>query len=573
MRYGHDSLEHRQCGGGGPPFGVRAAMNLVVLAICAGVCGAQVQQETPKPVDSGLSQVSPKPDAPQPADNGSAQTASRPEAPKPADTGFSKLTEFKGLDTVVSVRVSDMELAQALRLLHDASGINFAMGAEVRGKVTCSIKDKTARTVLNAFLEPNGYDYVEKDGVLIIQSASKRAKPETPPPGMQQGKIVRRSFTIPYLGSEILTDVVGGVESGGGGSTTVAQPAASKPMDQVIREMLSPAGKMVFYDREHLIIVEDYEQIIQNIADLVEQLWAVPAQIYIDSKLLEVDLNDDSAMGLQWQVAADPANRTNFPSTSSTSIVPNPLLSGNPGTALGGYTPTVPTFSGQSGNGFIFGISNQHVDIFLTALAARSRVDTRSNPRLLVVNHRKATIVAGEEVPYLTSIQSTGAEPIQTYSFKEVAVHLEVTPHASEDGMIFMDVHPTVKNVIGYTGSPAQPVLSVREASTSVVMPDATTLIIGGLLKRDVNKSWQEVPFLSRIPLIGWLFQQKAASDEKDDLIFLVNPRIVTPKLMKELARQNNAARLHDDMDARKSLRYAEPPEHSGESPADKSKW
>ncbi len=553
MRYAHESLKHKQCGG--PPFGVRAAMYLAALAVCAGVCGAQAQQEAPKPADNSL-----------------AQAASDPEAPKLADTGFTKPAEAKGLDTIVSVRVSEMDLGQALRLLHDASGINFAMGADVKGKVTCSIKDKAARTVLNAFLEPNGYDYVEKDGVLLIQPASKKPKPEAPPPGVQLGKIIRRSFTIPYLGTEVLSDVVGGVESSGG-SATVSQTSASKPMDQVIREMLSPTGKMVFYDREHLIIVEDYEQNIQNIADLVEQLWAVPMQVYIDSKLLEVDLNDDNAMGIQWQLAADPATRSDYPSTSTTSIVPNPLLFGNPGTALGGYSPTVPTFSGQNGNGFIFGISNKNLDVFLSALAARSRVDTRSNPRLLVVNHRRATIVAGEEVPYLTSIQSTGAEPIQTYSFKEVAVHLEVTPHASEDGMIFMDVHPTVKNVIGYTGSPAQPVLSVREASTSVVMPDATTLIIGGLLKRDVNKSWQEVPFLSRIPIIGWLFQQKAASDEKDDLIFLVNPRIVTSRLMKELARQNNAARLQDELDARKSLRYAEPPEHSGESPADKSKW
>jgi type II secretory pathway component GspD/PulD (secretin) len=211
--------------------------------------------------------------------------------------------------------------------------------------------------------------------------------------------------------------------------------------------------------------------------------------------------------------------------------------------------------------------------VFLTALAGRSRVDTRSSPRLLVVNHRKATIVAGEEVPYLTSIQSTGALPIQTYSFKEVAVHLEVTPHASEEGVIFLDVHPTVKNVIGYTGSPAQPVLSVREASTSVVMPDGTTLIIGGLLKRDINKNWQEVPFLARIPLIGWLFQQKAASDEKNDLIFLVNPRIVTPKLMTELAKQNNAARLPEDLNVQKNVRYPEPPDHVGESPANKPKW
>jgi type IV pilus secretin PilQ/predicted competence protein len=534
-------MKHRRSGGK-LPSGVRAAMCMVVLAAFGGVCGAQQEQE----------------------------------APKPADTGFAsadaKQAEYKGLDTVVSFRVSDMDLAQALRLLHDASGVNFAMSGEVKGKVTCSIKDKTARTVLNAFLEPNGYDYVEKDGVLIIQTSRKIPTPASPAPGMQQGKIIRRSFTIPYLGNEVLTDVVGGVEAGGG-TATAAQPVAAKPMDQVIREMLSPAGKMVFYDREHLLIIEDYEQVIQNVATLVEQLWAVPMQVFIDAKLLEVDLTTDLALGVQWQSAEPPANRSNYPITTSTTIVPNGLLTGNPGTAWGGYSPAVPTFTGQSGPGFVYGFSNQHLDVFLSALAARGRVDTRSNPRLLVVNHRRATIVAGEEVPYLTSIQSTGALPIQTYSFKEVAVHLEVTPHASEDGMIFMDVHPTVKNVIAYTGSPAQPVLSVREASTSVVMPDATTLIIGGLLKRNINKSWQEVPFLARIPLIGWLFQQKASSDEKDDLIFLVNPRIVTPKLIKELAQQNNAERLRQDLDSRKSLRNAEPPEHPGESPADKPKW
>jgi type II secretory pathway component GspD/PulD (secretin) len=176
-------------------------------------------------------------------------------------------------------------------------------------------------------------------------------------------------------------------------------------------------------------------------------------------------------------------------------------------------------------------------------------------------------------VPYLTSIQSTGALPIQTYSFKEVAVHLEVTPHASEDGMIFLDVHPTVKTVLYYTGSPAQPVLSVREASTSVVMPDGTTLIIGGLQARDINKQFQEVPLLARIPLLGWLFQQNAYADTKNDLIFLVNPRILTPKLMKELAKQNNATKLHEEMDLRNNMRVPEPLEIPGESPADKPKW
>jgi type II secretory pathway component GspD/PulD (secretin) len=73
--------------------------------------------------------------------------------------------------------------------------------------------------------------------------------------------------------------------------------------------------------------------------------------------------------------------------------------------------------------------------------------------------------------------------------------------------------------------------------------------------------------------VLGWLFQQKSSADTKNDLVFLVNPRILTPKLMKELARDNNAARLREDMDFRNSQRTAEPLEHVGESPADKPKW
>ena len=543
MGNGCDSIKAKQCGGSHLPSGVRATMCMVVLAACAGVCRAQ--DEAPKPVDTGFTRAGPS-DA-----------------------------ERKGLDTIVSVRVNDMELGQALRLLHDASGINFAMGDQIKGKVTCTINDKSARTVLNAFLEPNGYAYIERDGVLIITTADKVPKPppQAPAASMPLAKIIHRAFTIPYLGNEVLSDVVGGIEGGGGGTTTAPQAALGKPVDEIIREMLSPTGKMIFYERQHLIIIEDYEPVVQKVADLVEQLWSVPSQVFIDAKLLEVELDNDSSLGLQWQAASAPASRFNFPSSTTTTIVPNGLLTGNQGTGVGGFTPAVPTFAGQTGSGFTFGISNQHLDVFLSALAARTRVDTRSNPRLLVVNHRKATIVAGEEVPYLTSIQSTGALPIQTYSFKEVAVHLEVTPHASEDGMIFLDVHPTVKNVISFIGSPPQPVLSVREASTSVVMPDGTTLVIGGLLKRNISKQFQEVPFLSRIPLLGWLFQQKSFADEKNDLIFLVNPRILTSKLMKELAKQNNAEKLQEEMDFRKSLRNAEPPEHPGESPADNSKW
>ena len=71
-------------------------------------------------------------------------------------------------------------------------------------------------------------------------------------------------------------------------------------------------------------------------------------------------------------------------------------------------------------------------------------------------------IIVGQEIPYLSSTESGTANPVNTYEFKEVAVRMEVTPHVSEDGRIFLDVHPQVKSLIGYQGDPPQPVLSTR---------------------------------------------------------------------------------------------------------------
>jgi type II secretory pathway component GspD/PulD (secretin) len=105
--------------------------------------------------------------------------------------------------------------------------------------------------------------------------------------------------------------------------------------------------------------------------------------------------------------------------------------------------------------------------------------------------------------------------------------------------MIFMDVHPVVKNVIGYTDAPPQPILSIREALTNVVMQDGTTLVIGGLKGNNINNKRSETPYLARIPLIGLLFQQRNDSTQKADLLFLPSPRLLTPELMKQVIAQN----------------------------------
>jgi general secretion pathway protein D len=285
-------------------------------------------------------------------------------------------------------------------------------------------------------------------------------------------------------------------------------------------------------------VIEDDETIIEQIDEFVKILWTVPKQIAIDSKLLEITLNDDESLGLKWDAKA--------------------TVEGHSSVVASAASPNTPGFDATSF--FTFGISSNNLNATLQALAVRKRADLRSNPRVLVMNHRTATIVVGEEIPYLSSVQSTGAQPINTYDFKQATLRLEVTPHVGEGDVIFMDVHPTIKSVIDYIGTPRQPVLSVREAATNVAVNSGTTLIIGGLVQRNIQHSWSETPYLARVPLVGLLFSQKQNTDAKTDLLFLLCPRVVTPEAMREMVEGSK-------------MLTTEPLPHNGESSPANPKW
>ena len=445
-----------------------------------------------------------------------------------------------GLNTLVDVNVQEQDLPQVVRLLAWQSGVNVMMGKEVQGTVTCSLTRVTVKDALSAILQSNGYEIAQAGSVLVVSPLAKKGERVVQP----QAKIVRKTFRLPYTGME--ADFT--PSTGSEGYTAPVTKGDSKSVDETIRDMLSPIGRMAFYGRQNLVIVEDVEAVVAIIDEFVKALWEVPIQVFIDSSLMEVTLTEGEDLGLRWDMLTK-VGRSGKKALS-------PTGTDRPGTTFETSAP-----SRFDDTVFSYGIVNANVAAVLEALATRKRVDLQSNPRILVMNHRTATIVVGQEIPYLSSEESTGGDAIRTYEFKEVAVRLEVTPHVAESGgLIFMDVHPTVKSVIEYTEETNQPVLSTREAVTNVAIHDGSTLIIGGLVQRNIVKSWWETPFISKIPLIGLLFKQKSHSDTKNDLIFLLTPRLLTPDLMAmELASKEGIT--------------AKPPTHAGESEPGKPKW
>jgi general secretion pathway protein D len=411
----------------------------------------------------------------------------------------------------------------------------MTIGKEVAGKVTCTLTDVTARVALETFLRSNGYDFVPMDGVLVVVPAGEVADFVPVPPV----ELVQKTFRLPYTGTEgnLALD-----ESG----TGAGAPAGGKSVEETIRAMLSPRGKMAYYAHQHLLMLEDEEKVAKMVEAFVKNLWATPLQVFIDAKLVEVTLEQGEDLGLRWSVVQKISKEG-----------ANSQVAGGADTLGTTIESTAPTLGLD--RAFTYGIVNANINVVLEALGTLKRVDLRSSPRVLVMNHRPASIIVGQEIPYLSSQQAVGGgeSPIRTYEFKEVAVRLDVTPHISDDSStIWMDVHPSVKSVVGYTDAPKQPILSVREAVTNVAVGDGATLIIGGLVQRNISKTRSETPGIARIPLIGLLFQQHSTQDTQNDLLFLLSPRVVTPEMMREL------------IDSKESL-FQELPPHKGEPKAD----
>jgi type IV pilus assembly protein PilQ len=470
-----------------------------------------------------------------------AGTASAESAPEPVGGPVemtitrARESQPQGMSTRVSVNIREMELAQAVRLLAEEAGINVTVGQDVDGTVSCNLTDVSAGTALASFLSANGYEAVPVDGVLVVvregKSRSKVAI-ETP-------RRVRKTFQLPYTGTETQVAVSG---SGGAGSSgSSGSDKSEQSVKETISAMLSSSGTLTYYSPQHLMIVEDSENVVAMIEEFVAAIWKTPKQVFIDSTLVEVSLEDGEDLGLRWDTL------TKISGHGKTDQLSGEVEGRGTAFVSGGPSLGLDRF-------FSYGIVNANLEVILEALRTRRRVDLRSNPRVLVMNHRTASIVVGQEIPYLSSIESTAGDPIRTYAFKEVAVRLDVTPHVAEDGMIFLDVHPSVKSVIGYTPDPRQPILSVREAATNVAVRDGDTLIIGGLVQRNITDMRYETPFLAKIPLIGLLFRQKSKSDVKNDLLFLLSPRIVDEAVMANVRDSQSGV-------------MAQLPPHPGEAP------
>ena len=327
----------------------------------------------------------------------------------------------------------------------------------------------------------------------------------------------------------------------GGAGTPTPTPTAGSSFSQRLQNIISRASqsgeitvlgqtKIISDERTNSLLIYASKEDMKTIKEIVGKLDVVLAQVLIETVIVEVTLTDSRDIGFNY--LQHPQSVGNW--TGVGAINNNSMLQANNFSGINGVTNS----SGLIPQGFSYLMSfNQDLDVTVTALAANSRAKILQRPRIQTSHNEPASLFVGESRPYPTSSYYGGGAYGGYSSIQQlqIGVTLEVTPLINPDGLVVMDIHQKIDSFEGNVtiqNVGDVPVTSSKEAQAKVSVRDHDTIILGGLIETDKNKSGSGVPFLMDVPLLGYLFRSSHADETRKELIVLIRPTVLpTPEV------------------------------------------
>jgi type II secretory pathway component GspD/PulD (secretin) len=172
--------------------------------------------------------------------------------------------------------------------------------------------------------------------------------------------------------------------------------------------------------------------------------------------------------------------------------------------------------------------NNYFLSATLTAAAAQGKVKVLSDPKVATLNNQAANINITTQIPYVTS-NATANTVSQAVQYVTVGIQMSVTPSINADGRITLQINPVVSQPSATAAASAggAPAVDSRNATTTVLVRDGETIVIGGLISDSVQNTIAKVPILGDIPILGWLFKKKTVSRSRTELLLFVTSKIL----------------------------------------------
>ncbi|WP_052417606.1 type II secretion system secretin GspD [Cellvibrio mixtus] len=339
-----------------------------------------------------------------------------------------------------------------------------------------------------------------------------------------------RVFYLKYAKAEEVAKVLSGMlQSVGGKPAEGAPPTATQAAVQADEATNS------------VLITADIET-MNTLLSIVDSLDIRRAQVLVEAIIVEITGNNAKEIGVEWMYQADDSGFGGFTSGGALSKVGTPALNllNDPSseTALASLAGGITSVGSP-----VFGVGRLGKNLdFLSVLKLLQTTESSnilSTPSLLTTDNSEASILVGQQVPFVTGSYTgmTGANntgtnsfssPFNTVNREDVGIKLQVTPHVNGGDSLVLDIEQEISSVIGATqSSPNGPTTQKREIKTQILAGDGQTVVLGGLIQDQIDKADNRVPVLGSIPVLGHLFRSQSAKKTKTNLLIFLKPTII----------------------------------------------
>ncbi len=399
----------------------------------------------------------------------------------------------------ISVEFRNTPIDDVIRIIADQADLDIVKSPKVTGEVTVTLTNIPLKEALNNILSIHGFTYILTENMVrVVTSEEVIGKPKI---------LQTETYEIVYAD---VAEIV-----------------------KALEKFRSERGSVSSIQGTSHIIVTDTESRIKDITALINKIDRITPQILVEARIYDITSRDRLDLGIEWEAGRNTTYNTNGePAITSRT---DPFITG-------GFDGSIAKTEATTG-GLRVGWLNSSINVDFLLKAQKENVNAKllANPRILVLNNETANIKIVSEIPYQELQESSAGGSFGTTAFREVGVELDVTPHlASRDEMIRLHLKPVFSVVTGevqvggVNSSYPQPIVDRREATTTLLIKNGLTVVLGGLRKKETVRQINKIPFLGDLPLIGILFRFEGEETITSELVVFITPFIVHQPVMTQ---------------------------------------
>jgi type IV pilus assembly protein PilQ len=389
-------------------------------------------------------------------------------------TPVKKETLKRYTDQIISLDFQEADIKSVLRLMAEYGNVSIVTSDDVKGTVTLSMKNVPWKQALDTILDVNSLTKRQTDNIITVTTLERKKKDEA--------------------------DRVKAADD---------QNKADDERKAREQKMLAEKGllKQVLIEAK---IVEATEDFVRTIG----VQWGFGNQQKVNGGTYGLGL-----------VGGSNTQGTSGTLNQYSQAYPSQIgVTNSTGTSLSMAAVNFPAAVTSPAIGLVFGGATGFLETQLAALETNSTGKIISAPKVVTMEGIKAIIKQGAEVPYTTP--ASGTSPA-TVSFKEALLSLEVTPKITDEGKISMEIKASNDSPDYQNEVQGNPPIKKSEVESKVVISDGDTVVIGGIMATQEDKSVSGWPWLQKIPILGWLFKTENIDTHKKQLLIFVTPRIL----------------------------------------------